>query len=359
MTDASNASRTLLFDIHARDMGRRASRSSSTSRGRSFPASCPPRSSVATTVLGRRVRAHRGHRGRSAGGPLRSGLRPAGGSRRTRTAPAASSSSTRAATRRRLEEPPDHDRRLGSRRRVHRTPSRAASSSRGAAVQWLRDGLEAHPDGRGHRGARRGRDGQRRRLSSFPRSRGSARRTGTRTRAARSSGSPAARPPAIWRARSSSRSPSRARDVLVAMEKDAGLTLTELRVDGGAAANDLLMQFQADLLGVPVVQTRGPRDDRPRRGLSRRPRRGHLEGRRRDPRELESRPALRARDVARPGGQASAPAGRRPSAARRAGPERHSTVTDFARLRGWSMSQPRRRATWYARSWRGTTDTIG
>ena len=42
-------------------------------------------------------------------------------------------------------------------------------------------------------------------------------------------------------------------DVLVAMEKDAGLTLTELRVDGGAAANELLMQFQADLLGVPVV----------------------------------------------------------------------------------------------------------
>jgi len=45
-------------------------------------------------------------------------------------------------------------------------------------------------------------------------------------------------------------------DVLHAMEKDAGLQLTELRVDGGAAANDLLMQFQADLLGVPVVRPR-------------------------------------------------------------------------------------------------------
>lgn len=43
-------------------------------------------------------------------------------------------------------------------------------------------------------------------------------------------------------------------DVLRAMEKDAGFALTELRVDGGAAANDLLMQFQADLLGVPVVR---------------------------------------------------------------------------------------------------------
>ncbi len=43
-------------------------------------------------------------------------------------------------------------------------------------------------------------------------------------------------------------------DVLAAMEKDAGITLTELRVDGGATGNDLLMQFQADLLGVPVVR---------------------------------------------------------------------------------------------------------
>jgi glycerol kinase len=43
-------------------------------------------------------------------------------------------------------------------------------------------------------------------------------------------------------------------DVLEAMQKDAGETLAELRVDGGAAANDLLMQFQADILGVPVVR---------------------------------------------------------------------------------------------------------
>lgn len=45
-------------------------------------------------------------------------------------------------------------------------------------------------------------------------------------------------------------------DLLSAMEKDAGITLKELRVDGGAAANDLLMQFQADVLGVPVVRPR-------------------------------------------------------------------------------------------------------
>jgi len=43
-------------------------------------------------------------------------------------------------------------------------------------------------------------------------------------------------------------------DVLAAMQQDAGERLSELRVDGGAAANDLLMQFQADILGVPVVR---------------------------------------------------------------------------------------------------------
>src|SRR5436309_13406429 len=40
------------------------------------------------------------------------------------------------------------------------------------------------------------------------------------------------------------------------MQADSGLTLKELRVDGGAAADDLLMQFQADLLGIPVVRPR-------------------------------------------------------------------------------------------------------
>jgi len=43
-------------------------------------------------------------------------------------------------------------------------------------------------------------------------------------------------------------------DVLTAMEADSGIKLKELRVDGGASSNKLLMQFQADLLGVPVVQ---------------------------------------------------------------------------------------------------------
>jgi len=45
-------------------------------------------------------------------------------------------------------------------------------------------------------------------------------------------------------------------DVLDAMRSDSGIELTELRVDGGASTNDLLMQIQADLAGLPVVRTR-------------------------------------------------------------------------------------------------------
>jgi glycerol kinase len=45
-------------------------------------------------------------------------------------------------------------------------------------------------------------------------------------------------------------------DILSAMEADSGIQLAELRVDGGASRNNLLMQFQANLLGVPVVRAR-------------------------------------------------------------------------------------------------------
>jgi glycerol kinase len=43
-------------------------------------------------------------------------------------------------------------------------------------------------------------------------------------------------------------------EVLLAMQRDADQPLRELRVDGGATVNNLLLQFQADLLGVPVVR---------------------------------------------------------------------------------------------------------
>ena len=44
------------------------------------------------------------------------------------------------------------------------------------------------------------------------------------------------------------------REVLDAMNADSGVDLTELKVDGGMVANDALMQFQADILGVPVIR---------------------------------------------------------------------------------------------------------
>lgn len=44
-------------------------------------------------------------------------------------------------------------------------------------------------------------------------------------------------------------------DVLRSMERDAGVKIEALSVDGGASRNDFIMQFQADLLGIPVVQT--------------------------------------------------------------------------------------------------------
>jgi glycerol kinase len=47
-------------------------------------------------------------------------------------------------------------------------------------------------------------------------------------------------------------------DVLFAMESDSGVKLAELRVDGGAAGNNHLMQFQSDILGIPVVRTANP-----------------------------------------------------------------------------------------------------
>jgi glycerol kinase len=47
-------------------------------------------------------------------------------------------------------------------------------------------------------------------------------------------------------------------DLIGGMERDSGRPLKELRVDGGAARSALLLQFQADLLGVPVIRPRNP-----------------------------------------------------------------------------------------------------
>jgi len=45
-------------------------------------------------------------------------------------------------------------------------------------------------------------------------------------------------------------------DVLAAMEMDAGITLSSLKVDGGASANNYLVQTQADISGAPVLRPR-------------------------------------------------------------------------------------------------------
>ena len=145
----------------------------------------------------------------------------------------------------------------------------------GAAIQWLRDGLGLL-EARARESEALARSGRRHRSASTScrRSSASARRTGTRT----------ARGAIVGLTRGATARPSRARDARVARLPDPrrggrdgratrGAPLATLRVDGGAAANDFLMQFQADMLGVPVERPDGGRDHRPRRGAARRARR--------------------------------------------------------------------------------------
>ena len=84
------------------------------------------------------------------------------------------------------------------------------------------------------------------------------------------------------------------REVLDAMEQDSGVQLTALKVDGGMVYNELLMQFQADILGVPVVRPDGGRDDRARRGVCGRPGRRLLGQPGRPAPQLAGRPHLAA-----------------------------------------------------------------
>lgn len=59
-------------------------------------------------------------------------------------------------------------------------------------------------------------------------------------------------------------------DIMDCMKKDSGLPLSTLRVDGGASRNNMLMQCQANVLGVPVERPHDHRDHGSRRSLSRR-----------------------------------------------------------------------------------------
>ena len=141
----------------------------------------------------------------------------------------------------------------------------------GAVVQWLRDGLGLIKQLGGRRAAG----------GVGPDTGGVVLRAGLR-RARRAPLGPlrprhdlwasrAARRPPTSPAPPSNRWPSRRRDLLEAMSKDAGLRLETLKVDGGASVNDDLMQFQADLLDVTVATPGRRRDDGAGRRLPGRP----------------------------------------------------------------------------------------
>src|SRR5256885_1941154 len=84
-------------------------------------------------------------------------------------------------------------------------------------------------------------------------------------------------------------------DVLKAMEADAGIRLKELRVDGGACSNNLLMQFQSDLLGVPVVRPKVPETTALGAAYLAGLAAGFLKKQERNPKERQGEPRFRSR----------------------------------------------------------------
>ena len=83
------------------------------------------------------------------------------------------------------------------------------------------------------------------------------------------------------------------RDVVETMQQESGVALQELRADGGAVANALLMQTQADLLGIPGRRAHGNGDHGAGRGVLGGSRCGFLAERRNDSGAVAGRPALR------------------------------------------------------------------
>ena len=164
-----------------------------------------------------------------------------------------------------IADRPRHHHRLGPRRQASNTPSRAASSWRARPCSGCAtaSGSSTTPPT-----PRRWRARSRTRAAcSWCRpSSGSARPTGTSVRAGTLVGlTRGTTREHIVRATLESIA-YQTRDVVECVQRDSGIALAALRVDGGAAENDFLMQFQADVLGVPV--------ERPRRA------RGHGAGRR-------------------------------------------------------------------------------
>ena len=112
------------------------------------------------------------------------------------------------------------------------------------------------------------------------------------------------------------------REVVDAANEVADVPFTELRVDGGMTANELLMQFQADVLGVPGHPPEGDRDHRARRRLRRRPGDRLLVGPGRAAGALGRGQALGAADGRGRRASSSTRAGRRPCSGRSTGSTR-------------------------------------
>ena len=102
------------------------------------------------------------------------------------------------------------------------------------------------------------------------------------------------------------------REVVEAMNADSGVDLESLKVDGGMVQNDLLMQFQADILDVAVIRPAVAETTALGRRLRRRPRGRLLEGAGGPARELGRGQALDARRWTRSSARPSTATGRRP-----------------------------------------------
>ena len=244
--------------------------SASTSRSSPGTASWPPRSACRwrfcpdlrpsagvfgeTAAGGAPARRHSHHRHRrgSAGGAVRPELPRAGHRPRTPTAPAASSSSTRA--RARWPPPTGSSPRWRGRWAARHLRARGQRLHRGRGRPVAARRPRHHRPGRRRRRRWRSRCPTRAASTWCPPSSGSARRTGIPTRAAPSSasrGGPGAR---TWPGRRWKPSPIRAATCSTPWPRTPARPFEPLRVDGGAAANDFLCQFQADMLGVEVLR---------------------------------------------------------------------------------------------------------
>ena len=253
VTDVSNASRTMLFNIHTMRVGRRAAAVARTFRVVAAGGARVERSLWRSDdALGLRDDADRRHRGRSAGGAFRTEVHVAGHGEEHIRDRMLSAAEHRARRRFHRTQSSGDDGGVEDRRRVEYALEGSVFIG-GAVVQWLRDGIA--PDSRFQRSGGAALIGfrQRRRVH------------GARVRGLGAPHWDQYARGAIFGITRATTSGHLARaalesiafqvaDVLDAMQLDAGTPLPELHVDGGAAANETLLRFQADILGIPVVR---------------------------------------------------------------------------------------------------------